>query len=779
LSEEPTAQSTLDQESLRACQFFDSAGDIFSMYLEFAREEDKKMAEGWKADADGILIFVGFRPPALCFTQLTVRSKTGLFSAAVAALISISIQDIRPNPQDTTNFYLQNIYQVQVLDPNRTDTSPFPSGPPPFSPPKYAVWVNLLWFMSLIISLTCALLATLLQQWARKYIGDTQPRVSPHKRAQVHAYFAEGVETLHLPRAVHILPTLLHLSLFLFLAGVVLFLCHVCPKIYDVVLPWTCICAVLYGIITFMPIFRHDSPYSTPLSSTVWFIMNGIGYVSLRPFRPVASERLRNSEKMYRQSLLRGMRKTVNESAQNSPSKVDGHVFMRTFDSLEKDDELERFFSGIPGFRCSKVIADPLPGLTKPEKRRLFEELLEFMDRTFTSDVLTEEVKKRRATICESAINPADISGAFRWMLDKILTIDQYHGLKTAQFGRVVKTWGDSANKRGAVAAQTIVSVILARAQRRETIPWLDLATDQLKVSKSVLRGHTSNDVSLANLIHITRGLFGLLGDKNPRNPLGLGPTALKAVSQFDTRDTSPELQHNFCALWNEIVAKGGRLYAQEILKHIRHVYLALHKGTNSAPTRFSESTRDSAWILDQPSSYPSCKICEHRPAETGPRTAVLQLRNYMTDPTSVHQTTFEEHRLSQASTSRGPTTANATQGIIDTSARTVPPPTPETSTPTPPLASTSPSQHNAGLRTPSDELDHPSPPIPGSEDILRTNSPSFSRSLPEFHPSILASSPPGTLRPPSFPDLGAGTEEGGSVSYFAQGQGSLEPDPL
>ena len=28
------------------------------MYLEVATEEDKKMAEGWKADADGILIFV-------------------------------------------------------------------------------------------------------------------------------------------------------------------------------------------------------------------------------------------------------------------------------------------------------------------------------------------------------------------------------------------------------------------------------------------------------------------------------------------------------------------------------------------------------------------------------------------------------------------------------------------------------------------------------------------------------------------------------------------------
>lgn len=28
------------------------------MYLELAEEEDKKIAESWKADADGILVFV-------------------------------------------------------------------------------------------------------------------------------------------------------------------------------------------------------------------------------------------------------------------------------------------------------------------------------------------------------------------------------------------------------------------------------------------------------------------------------------------------------------------------------------------------------------------------------------------------------------------------------------------------------------------------------------------------------------------------------------------------
>ena len=28
------------------------------MYLEMAEEEDRKMAESWKADAEGILVFV-------------------------------------------------------------------------------------------------------------------------------------------------------------------------------------------------------------------------------------------------------------------------------------------------------------------------------------------------------------------------------------------------------------------------------------------------------------------------------------------------------------------------------------------------------------------------------------------------------------------------------------------------------------------------------------------------------------------------------------------------
>ncbi|KAF8257263.1 hypothetical protein EI94DRAFT_1818438 [Lactarius quietus] len=166
----PSAQNKTTQEA----DFIDGSGPIFSMYMEMATEEDKKMAEAWKADADGILIF------------------TGLFSAAVASLISVSIQDIRQNPQDTSNFYLSNIYRT-MADPNIS--SSLPSSPPPFSPPNHAIWVNSLWFLSLVISITCALLATLLQQWARRYLKVTQPRYSPHRRSRIRAFFAEGVDS--------------------------------------------------------------------------------------------------------------------------------------------------------------------------------------------------------------------------------------------------------------------------------------------------------------------------------------------------------------------------------------------------------------------------------------------------------------------------------------------------------------------------------------------------------------------------------------------------------
>src|SRR6266404_6918902 len=98
----------------------------------------------------------------------------GLFSAVVSASILLSIQDLRLNPQDTTNFHLANIDKI-LSDPNQSDiSSPLPSSPPPFIWPNYAIWVNSFWFLSLVINIICTLLTLLLQQWAQRYLKVTQ-----------------------------------------------------------------------------------------------------------------------------------------------------------------------------------------------------------------------------------------------------------------------------------------------------------------------------------------------------------------------------------------------------------------------------------------------------------------------------------------------------------------------------------------------------------------------------------------------------------------------------
>jgi hypothetical protein len=609
--------------------FVDGSGHIFSMYLEMATEEDKKMVEGWKADADGILIFVRLYNLILC-PNLTRWSQTGLFSAAVASLISVSIQDIQENPQDTSNFYLANIYQAAINPNGYNNSSSPPASPPPFSPPNSAVWVNALWFLSLVISLTCALLATLLQQWARRYLKMTQSRHSPHKRARIRAFFSEGVEKCLLPWTVETLPTLLHISLFLFFAGLVVFLCNVNLTIFKLVLSWVGLCTALYGCITCMPIFRHDSPYYTPLSLPAWHIVTRTLFFVYRflkwfnwsvCFRQRAFRRFKRLEETCRRSLVQGMQKTAEETALNSPSEIVSRAFMWTLDCLDEDHELERFFSGLPSFRSSNVVRDPLPSLTEEEKRKLSGALKGLLDRTFSTDLLPAPVKYRRAMICTKAGDPEYIPDAFNIFI-RILFEYQNRGPLATGIAKTLRGWGNNVGETNIVSARFAISNVIATRQPHDD-SWYTLASNELGFSEAFLRDYAAqgDSLSLVILIHVVRQQF--IHFRTPSWPGGTFSFVLEKASKFNARDTSPELQHEFCALWNQIVHEtqdgedsGLAFYT---LGRIRNVYLALHQGTVSAPSCFSSSTGGYDRILSDPTSYPMCKVPGHHPESTSP----------------------------------------------------------------------------------------------------------------------------------------------------------------
>ena len=54
LPREPAPQSPEKSQE----EFSDGSKPLFNKYLKIAEDEDNKMTDGWKADADSVLVFV-------------------------------------------------------------------------------------------------------------------------------------------------------------------------------------------------------------------------------------------------------------------------------------------------------------------------------------------------------------------------------------------------------------------------------------------------------------------------------------------------------------------------------------------------------------------------------------------------------------------------------------------------------------------------------------------------------------------------------------------------
>ncbi len=81
----------------------------------------------------------------------------------------------------------------QQYQSRRESESVHPEFLPPFAS---VVFVNSVWFLSLVLSLTCALITTLLQQWTRRYLRTIQRNYTPHFRAHIREYFFRGAGKL-------------------------------------------------------------------------------------------------------------------------------------------------------------------------------------------------------------------------------------------------------------------------------------------------------------------------------------------------------------------------------------------------------------------------------------------------------------------------------------------------------------------------------------------------------------------------------------------------------
>ncbi|KAF8258673.1 hypothetical protein EI94DRAFT_1435448, partial [Lactarius quietus] len=219
---------------------------VWGLALTHSEKHDREMSEGWRDDALGVLLF------------------TGLFSATVAAFIIESYKKLSVDSGDQTVALLSQLSQQLAALSNGISLPP----PPPAntSPPNLNsnIRVNILWLLSLGLSITCALMATLIQQWSRQYMELPQRRSAPHDRARVRTYLFAGVEKFGMRRAVETIPMLLHISVFSFFAGLVEFLVPINETVAWALFGYTMSFSLAYAVMTIFPNFFLMCPYRTP-----------------------------------------------------------------------------------------------------------------------------------------------------------------------------------------------------------------------------------------------------------------------------------------------------------------------------------------------------------------------------------------------------------------------------------------------------------------------------------------------------------------------------------
>ena len=306
-------------------------------------------------------------------------SQTGLFASTVATFISISYQSLQQDPNAITQSLLTQISQQLPGSPNVNTSNAGPSvnAQDPFSPPASAVFVNSVWSVSLVLSLTCALMATMLQQWTRRYRQLTQRNYPPHVRAHIREYFARGADRFHISKLVEALPALLLISVLLFFSGLVVFAFRGNIIVAYITVAIVAFCVLWYIILTLAPLVFHDCPYRTPLSTPLWFCtqviqlsvftiahhMAKIFRNNLRIVNTRVVEALQDLQINKKRIFSQGMVSTLEDSAKRFSLDIYRGALRRTLYLIDEDHELEEFVSGIPGLNESEALRkfDPLP----------------------------------------------------------------------------------------------------------------------------------------------------------------------------------------------------------------------------------------------------------------------------------------------------------------------------------------------------------------------------------------------------------------------------------
>jgi hypothetical protein len=413
---------------------------MWTISIIHTAKHDEAMTDRWKSDMDGILIYVCFKISyRFVWNRIyiwPIVPQTGVFSATVAAFLIESYKYLKPDSTDVSARLLQQVTQELASLSNGDHFTPPTLDA--FQAPRFAIHVNILWFLSLCMSLACGLGATLVQQWVRRYLRLTQRSDTPVNRVRVRTFLYQGIQDFHVNWVVENISVMLHAAIFLFFAGLVEFLFAFNDEVADVVLVAVSIFTALYISLTFLPVIYRQCPFQTPLTSILWYSGHIIAIVSMYLFSCSSHIRVRIEE--LKAHFHQGIDLHLMNMMKHK-SELDKDGLQTTLGMCREDGELEAFIDAIPGYLetghddCTHVhsatgtnagtrIGDIGFLLESKGSDTTLRHRLGHLFSSCTSDHrrIDEETRRRRAITCSRAV--WEISKASLTVREKGVTLD-------------------------------------------------------------------------------------------------------------------------------------------------------------------------------------------------------------------------------------------------------------------------------------------------------------------------------------------------------------------
>ncbi|KAJ7182248.1 hypothetical protein C8R43DRAFT_1100787 [Mycena crocata] len=484
-----------------------AAAKLWAVYVSEAEKYDKGLVESWKSDMEGILIFAG------------------LFSASVTAFLIESYKTLLPDPADKTVLLLEQISQQLSAAANGTKFTITSSAP--FTALPTSVVCNLLWFISLGLALTSALIATLVEQWARDFLHRAEMRSAPIIRARVFSFLYYGLKRFKMHTIVELIPLLLHASLILFFAGLVSFLSTVNTPATAITAFLLFIVTAVYSVLTILPLRHLDSPYRTPLSGAFWRLQRIATSLYPRGHSAVANKE--SHSRIENATIIDSIFLKATETSKDRTVR-DERALIWTVKSLTDNAELEPFIEALPdvlwGLNERRYIYDDhIRELVNNPDVRLHSRIMTLYTSSY-SGLLSRELAIRRRISCYKAI----------WAVGSL-------SLPTAPFGPYASLPALAPRSSFPQEDEEAASY---REAARAMIDWENLHAAQavLKEASKLLAGMRSLYSTADNPLESCLRKLPTLSDPNPwsRWEMAMNSLSISAMTKPFNLSTTREL---------------------------------------------------------------------------------------------------------------------------------------------------------------------------------------------------------------------------------------------